>query len=165
MAWLPVRTEVDGQTMWEAHPVWQVEITGRRGVLPVRYLTWVNLVTGEVVMRANQVVHEAPEVRTMGAITPPVSSGTVKALAHEAYPYEPEVTLGMPHLELSADGTLGYTDEFGAFNLDIPGNLVGQTMALSGRYATVFKNGTTPSIAFDLSVGSDNSMTPPGNAK
>ena len=165
MAWFPVRTEVDGQTMWEAHPVWQVEITGRRGVLPVRYLTWVNLVTGEVLMRANQVVHEAPEVRTMGAITPPVSSGTVKALAHEAYPYEPEVTLGMPHLELSADGTLGYTDEFGAFNLDIPGNLVGQTMALSGRYATVFKNGTTPSIAFDLSVGSDNSLTAPGNEK
>ena len=115
MAWLPVKTEVEGQVIWEAHPTWQVEVTGRRGVLPVRYLTWVDMVTGAVVMRSNQVVHEAPAVRTMGGVMPPAASGTVKALAHEAYPYEPESSLGMPHLELNVNGAVGYTDEAGAF--------------------------------------------------
>ena len=165
MAWLPVKTEVDGQTIWEGHLTWQVEVTGRRGVLPVRYLTWVDLVAGEVVMRSNQVVHEAPTVRTMGAVMPPAASGTVKALAHEAYPYEPGMALGMPHLELNVNGTVGYTDETGAFTLDIPGNVIAQTMELTGRYATVFTNGSTPSLTFDMAVGSENSLSAPGNAK
>ena len=29
MAWLPVKTEVEGKVIWEAHPTWQVEVTGR----------------------------------------------------------------------------------------------------------------------------------------
>ena len=165
MAWLPVKTEVDGQVIWEAHSTWQVEVTGRRGVLPVRYLTWVDMVTGAVVMRSNQVVHEAPAVRTMGGVMPPAASGTVKALAHEAYPYEPESSLGMPHLELNVNGAVGYTDEAGAFTLDIPGNVIGQTMELTGRYATVFTDGNTPALTFDLAVGTDNSLSAPGNAK
>ena len=165
MAWLPVKTEVEGQVIWEAHPTWQVEVTGRRGALPVRYLTWVDMVTGAVVMRSNQVVHEAPAVRTMGGVMPPAASGTVKALAHEAYPYEPESSLGMPHLQLNVNGAVGYTDEAGAFTLDIPGNVIGQTMELTGRYATVFTDGNTPASTFDLAVGSDNSLSAPGNAK
>ena len=165
MAWLPVKTELDGQVIWEAHPAWQVEVTGRRGVVPVRYLTWVDLATGELVMRSNQVVHEAPAVRTMGAVMPPAASGTVTALAHEAYPYEPGMSLGMPHLELNVNGALGYTDEAGAFTLDIPGNLIGQAMELTGRYATVFTDGSTPAVNFDLAVGSENNLSAPGNAK
>jgi hypothetical protein len=71
MAWLPVQEGGEGTSNWSAHPVWQLEITGRRGVLPVRYLTWVDMVTGAVVMRVNQVVHEAPakEVNRMGPRT------------------------------------------------------------------------------------------------
>ena len=167
MAWLPVANNVEGAVHWEAHPVWQVEITGRRGVLPVRYLTWVDLATGDVVMRSNQVVHEAPEtkIRTMGSQMPPVASGTVSALANEAYPYDPSVSLGMPHLEVTVNGTTGYTDAAGAFDLDIPGNVTGQTMELTGRYATVYTDGATPSQAFNLTVGSDNSLSAPGNVK
>ena len=165
MAWLPVRRELEGQMVWEAHPVWQVEITGRRGVLPVRYMTWVDLVNGAVVLRSNQVVHEAPAVRTMGSVMPPPSSGTVKALAHEAYPYEPGMSMGMPHLELNANGTTSYTDESGAFNLDIPGNLIGQAMELKGRFATIYTDGSTPITSFNLAVGSGNSLSAPGNAK
>ena len=59
MAWLPVRAAEEGQAVWNAHPVWQVEIQGRRGVIPVRYLTWVDMSTGTVVLRQNQVMHES----------------------------------------------------------------------------------------------------------
>ncbi|MGB2228597.1 MAG: hypothetical protein ACPHZB_03645, partial [Flavobacteriales bacterium] len=80
MAWLPVRDSEEGQAVWNAHPVWQVEIQGRRGVIPVRYLTWVDMSTGTVVLRQNQVMHESghseeAKTRRMGhvpGITQPV---------------------------------------------------------------------------------------------
>ena len=167
MAWLPVQSNLESEGEWFAHPIWQLEISGRRGVLPVRYLTWIDLSTGQVIMRSNQVVHEAPErkVNVMGALPPPPASGFVKATAHEAYPYEPETALGMPHLQLNANGTVVYTDEQGLFSVDIPGNLVGQNIELKGRYATVFTNGITPSGTFNLFEGSDNGLSAPGNTK
>ena len=110
MAWLPVQAAQEGQTVWNAHPVWQVEIQGRRGVIPVRYLTWIDMSTGAVVLRQNQVMHESghgeeAKTRRMGhvpGITQPLLPvfGQLKANVHPTYPYDDQEAMGMPHLEL-----------------------------------------------------------------
>ena len=180
MAWLPVKMQHEGEWVWEARPIWQVEITGRRGVLPVRYLTWVDMSSGEVVLRTNQVVHEAPAnpVRHMGGVTdgvrhkhaaessmlPPNVLGQVKALAHPAYPYDEPEALAMPHLEVPL-GTISYfTDTAGLFNTALEEDFLGVEMELKGLFATVYTNGQTPSGTVDILDGF-NALSAPGNTK
>lgn len=167
MAWLPVLAQGEGEAEWHAHPVWQVEISGRRGVLPVRYLTWVDMTTGEVVMRVNQVVHEAPsrKVNRMGAVAaPPAVLGQVKATVHESYPYEDPEAMAMPHLEIPL-GTISYfTDTAGLFNTPLEADFLGVNLELKGLFATVFTNGVTPSSSVDILDGF-NAISAPGNEK
>jgi len=180
MAWIPVEEAGEAGSSWLAHPVWQLEITGRRGVLPVRYLTWVDMVTGSVVMRVNQVVHEAPakEVNRMGmknagaerglarieAGLPPNVLGQVKALAHEAYPYDVPEALAMPHLEIPL-GTISYfTDTAGLFNTALSEDFLAVNLELKGLFATVYTNNATPSSSVDI-VDGFNALSAPGNTK
>ena len=178
MAWLPVPALGEGTQAWNAHPIWQLDITGRRGVLPVRYLTWVDMTTGTVVMRANQVVHEAPEhvTRNMGNLSgekhvatiesamPPAVFGQVKALAHPAYPFDEAESLAMPHLELPLGSVSYFTDTAGQFNTAATGDFPGLPLELKGLFATVFTNNVTPSAAVDV-VDGYNSLSAPGNTK
>ena len=180
MAWLPVQESGEGASTWNAHPVWQLEITGRRGVLPVRYLTWVDMATGAVVMRVNQVVHEAPakEVNRMGlkasstgrgvarveAALPPNVLGQVKALAHEAYPYEEAEALAMPHLEIPLGTITYFTDTAGLFNTAAEGDYPAVDLQLKGLFATVYTNNATPASWVDILDGF-NALSAPGNPK
>lgn len=165
MAWLPVLQESEDGAGWFAHPVWQVEVTGRRGVLPVRYLTWVNMTDGAVVQRTNQVMHEAPEKapRRMGQV-PPNVFGQVKASAHPSYPYEDPQTLAMPHLELPLGSVTYFTDTAGVFNSAETGDIEDVTLQLKGLFATVYTDGVTPSSTVTFVEGY-NSLSAPGNTK
>ena len=174
MAWLPVQASQEGQAMWNAHPVWQVEIQGRRGVIPVRYLTWIDMSTGAVVLRQNQVMHESghsaeAKTRRMGhvpGITQPVLPvfGQLKANVHPAYPYDDQEAMGMPHLELPLNGTSYFTDSEGLFNTDVSQEVADVPVQLRGLFATVFTNGVTP-IQSTTFVNDFNNLTAPGNVK
>jgi len=167
-AWLP-------QSNGMAMKVWQVEVRGRRGILPVRYHVWMDVETGEVLQRQNRVVHEAPSAstpRAMGSLpnremasTSVVSVfGQVKAQGHASYPYEPAEELSMPHLELPLGANTYFTDANGVFNTAETGNLTGVNLALSGKYATVFTSNVTPEVVTDL-VDGYNAVDAPGNVK
>ncbi|HCC64506.1 MAG TPA: hypothetical protein DEP62_04765, partial [Flavobacteriales bacterium] len=174
MAWLPVQAAQEGQTMWSAHPIWQVEIQGRRGVIPVRYLTWIDMSTGAVVLRQNQVMHESghgeeAKTRRMGhvpGITQPVLPvfGQLKANVHPAYPYDDQEAMGMPHLELPLNGTSYFTDSEGLFNTDVSQEVADVPVQLRGLFATVFTNGVTP-LQPTTFVNDFNNLTAPGNVK
>lgn len=173
MAWLPVLTSTSN---WHANPVWQLEISGRRGVLPVRYLTWVDMTDGSVVLRSNQVVHEAPEreVHAMGthdkqvakvhAVLPPNVFGQVKASAHPMFPFDEPESLAMPHLELPLGSVSYFSDTAGQFNTAATGDFPALELELKGLYATVYTNGVTPGTTVDV-VDGYNSLTAPGNTK
>ena len=177
MAWLPVYSEdVDG--FWEAHPTWQIEITGRRGVIPVRYLTWIDMTDGSVVMRTNRVMHHGPEskVRRMGQRVPdqgepnleraylPSVHGQVDAMVHPSYPNDDPQSMGMPHLEVVVGSDTSYTDAMGTFTTSAEGSYPGTPIRLQGHYATVFTELETPSDSVDLVEGF-NLLSAPGNVK
>lgn len=179
LAWLPTQTSDQEDFAWNAHPVMQLEISGRRGVLPVRYLTWVDLTDGSVVLRTNQVVHEMPErmVRNMGnvkddkkrlakvtAAMPPNVFGQVKASVHPMFPFDEPESLAMPHLELPLGSVTYFSDTAGQFNTAAEGDFPSLELELKGLYATVFTNGNTPSSNVDI-VDGYNSLTAPGNTK
>lgn len=179
MGWLPVNVSNDEAPVWHAHPTWQLEITGRRGVLPVRYVTWVDMASGAVVLRSNQIVHEAPErvVNVMGkvrsnqphstssaAMTPPNVFGQVKATVHPMYPFDEPQSLAMPHLELPLGSVTYFSDTAGQFNTAAVGEFPDLELQLKGLYAIVFTNGNTPSSTMDV-VDGYNSLTAPGNVK
>ena len=181
MAWYPVAEFSEDGVQWNAHPVWQLEITGRRGVVPVRYETWVDMHEGEVIQRMNRVVYEAPAdkvVHSMGAFnrgtkkapnaaltTTAVSVfGQVKALAHQAYPYEPAEALGMPHLEIPLGAVSYFTDTAGLFTTDLSEDFLEVPLELRGTFATVYTDGVTPSVLVPILDGF-NTLSAPGNPK
>ena len=171
MAWYPRSVQEDEGAVWKAYPVWQLEVQGRRGVIPVRYQTWVDMTSGEVLMRQNLVMHEAPrkETRRMGhvpGVTQPVLPvfGQVKAPAHPAYPYDDAESLGMPHLELPLGALSYFTDTAGTFNTSESGDIVDVELALRGLFATVYTNDVTPTVPVTFAEGY-NSLQAPGNVK
>ncbi len=155
-------------------------INGRLGTLPKRYLTWVDALTGEVLMRANQVRHIAgrlampatghrPErlVRRMGIDVPPAVSvsGVLNADVHPMYPFQSVENLALPHLALNLPGDALYTDETGGFISTASGPLTVQS-SLEGRWSTVFTNGVTPSVPLTLVDGYNTvNLTGLGNVK
>ena len=160
-AWLPAQA----QGSVELHPAWSLEVRGRRGVLPVRYLVWFDALTGEVVLRSNQVMHEAPSRPEAVATKPPVNVfGQVSAQGHENYPYDPSENLMMPHLTIPLQPTAFFTDAEGLFNTSVVGDQGEVSLALQGLFATVYTNGNTPTASVNLVEGY-NGLTAPGNLK
>jgi hypothetical protein len=155
-------------------------VSGRLGALPKRYLTWVDALTGEVLMRTNQVRHidgriampataDRPErvVRRMGIDRPAAVtiSGSVRAEVHAMYPYEAAENLEMPHLALNIPGDNLYTDAQGGFVSSAVGP-TNFTLPLTGRWSTVYTNGTTPSGLVALADGYNNlDISTIGNVK
>ena len=153
MAWLPVQAAQEGQAVWNAHPIWQVEIQGRRGVIPVRYLTWVDMSTGAVVLRQNQVMHESghgeeAKTRRMGHVpaSPTSASGVWSTQGQRApgLPLRRPRSDGHAPLELPLNGTSYFTDSEGLFNTDVSQEVADVPVQLRGLFATVFTNGVTP---------------------
>ena len=167
LSWVKTRTE-EGSYEWHLTRTWMVE--GRQGTIPRRYETGLDVQTGEIVWRQNQVMHidgkwglpamnGKPDraVLRMGIDRPAPSlpmviSGEVSSSVHELYPYQAEATLGMPALELAFSGETVFTDVDGGFITNESGP---QTVGvdLTGRWSTIYTNGVTPSFDAEFTDG------------
>lgn len=142
----------------EWHLVQEWMVAGRVGSIPRRYKTWVDVHSGSVLLRINQVKHidgrssvpamnNKPErvVRRMGLDGLPsmVISGSVSSDMHLMYPFEAEESGAMPHLTLAFDGSTIHTDDEGGFISTATGPQF-INVPLSGLWSTVFTDGTTP---------------------
>lgn len=141
-------------------------VTGRVGAVPRRYSTWVDVHSGEILRRINEVKHidgriampatdDRPErvVRRMGIDAPVmVVSGSLSANIHEMYPYENDVEAVLPHLRLPFSGGTINTDADGGFISNATGPL-NLNVELRGRFSRVYTNGTTPSVSVNFEEG------------
>ena len=156
-------------------------INGRVGAIPRRYETWVDVHTGELLMRQNRVVHidgrismpsseTKPErvVNRMGLDRPTealVISGVVQSTVNEMYPYEVAQELPLPLLFLPIPGGAVTTDMDGGFISDASGSQF-TPVQLSGSWSTVYTNGNTPQLGVMLEDGYNNlNLDDLGNVK
>ena len=178
MQWVPTRG--DGNELdWHLTRVWMV--SGRVGAVPRRYETGIDIHTGEVIWRQNQVLHidgkwgmpagnGKPEraVLRMGLDRPSeamVISGSISAEVHEMYPYEEAVMLSMPWLGLPIPGGNVYTDVDGGFISEATGPEFVE-VPLQGRWSTVYTNGNTPLLGVQFEDGyNDLDFSDLGNKK
>ncbi len=167
LEWVPTRGQAD-DLVWHLCRTWTV--SGRQSTIPRRYETGINVQTGEVIWRQNQVMHidgkwgmpsmnGKPEraVLRMGIdnpiSTPPlVISGAIISDVHEFYPYQGAVPLGLPSLELAFSGQTIYTDNDGGFITTVNGPET-IDVELQGRWSTVFTDGITPEVPVDFLDG------------
>lgn len=163
------------------HLVQEFTVAGRVAALPKRYKTWVDVHTGEVLLRVNQVRHisgsiampatgSKPErvVRRMGLDRPAALlnvSGAVRAEVHAMYPYQGAELLEVPHLALNLPGQNLFTDATGGFVSTVNGPL-SVNIGLEGRWSTVATNGVLPSGLVNLADGYNNvDLSGLGNVK
>ena len=170
---LPVALPDGGATY---HLVRELTVNGRKGTSPRRYLTWVDVHSGEVLMRKNLIVHidggiampaesGRPErtVRRMGidrpTPTPPAPAmvlpidGMVRADVHVMFPFEAQETVAMPHLGLGFGNPELHTDDEGFFSSALsPGT---STISLEGRWSSVATAGAVPSVVVDWAEGTN----------
>ena len=158
-----------------------VFVNGRVGAIPRRYETWVDVHSGEVLMRQNRVVHidgrvsmpasdAKPErvVKRMGLDRPAealVISGVIQSTINEMYPYEATVEMPLPMLFLPIDGGAVTTDMDGGFISSASGSQF-TLVELSGSWSTVYTNGTTPQVGVQFEDGyNDLNLDDLGNVK
>jgi hypothetical protein len=156
-------------------------INGRVGAVPRRYETWVDIHSGEVLMRQNRVVHidgrvsmpgskSKPErvVNRMGLDRPAeamVISGVVKSTVNEMYPYEASVELSLPMLFLPIPGGAVTTDVEGGFISNASGSQF-TAVELAGSWSTIYTGGTTPQVGVQFEDGYNNvNLDALGNVK
>lgn len=167
LAWVPTRGQAQN-LVWHLTRTWTV--AGRQGTIPRRYETGVDVQTGELVWRQNQVMHidgkwgmpsmnGKPEraVLRMGidlpsAMPPLVISGVITSDVHELYPYQDAVSLSLPALELPFPGQTVHTDADGGFITTAVGPQT-VNVDLTGYWSTIYTNGNTPSTAVDFNDG------------
>lgn len=166
MMWVPTRGTTDALD-WHLVQTWTV--SGRVGTVPRRYDTGVDVHTGEVLWRQNQVMHidgkwgvpasdGKPEraVLRMGLDAPMapamVISGAISSEVHEFYPYEAAEVLPMPWLTLPIPGGSVYTDADGGFISTASGPQFIE-VPLQGRWSTVYTNGITPALGVPFQDG------------
>lgn len=150
-------SSVDADSDWKilAMPVYETKEMAFRPVyemtvytkdedgIPANYLTYVDAVNGDVLMRTNLVSHCSSE--------PPGSvSVNVTDDVSLTQPYDPETNTLLPNLEVTQGGNTFHTDDNGS----VAGLNVGNaTFRLRGLWSEVFNNGTTPSFTTSLVNG------------
>lgn len=160
-------------------------VEGRVGAVPRRYSTWVDVFTGEVLRRINEVKHidgrwstpasgDKPErvVRRMGLDVPAPTSATALVVSgalasdiHLMYPYEAEEEFVLPHLRLPFAGNVVNTDAEGGFITSTTGPVT-LDVQLRGRHSWVFTNGSTPETSVTFADGyNDLTLNDLGNIK
>jgi hypothetical protein len=155
LRWVPSRNDLGGLD-WHLVQSWMV--SGRQGAVPRRYRTWVDVYSGEVLMRVNEVKHidgkwsmpateNKPEraVYRMGVDQPPlqVISGVIKSDVHDMYPYESEVEEVMPNLALPFGTETIFTDNEGGFISTANGPAV-IDVYLEGEWSSIYTAGAMP---------------------
>jgi hypothetical protein len=157
----------DNQGGLDWHLIRSWMVPGRQGAVPRRYLTWVDVHSGEVIMRVNEVKHidgkwsmpateNKPEraVRRMGIDRPAlqVISGVITSELHDMYPFQIPTEEAMPHLALPFGASTTYTDEEGGFISTATGpQLI--DVNLEGAWSSVYTLGVMPSTSVNFSDG------------
>lgn len=170
-------------------------VEGRVGAVPRRYSTWVDVFSGEVIRRINEVKHidgrwampataGRPErvVLRMGVDQPAnqpadapidapsaaaamVVSGALSSDIHVMYPFQDSEDQPLPHLRLPFAGDVVNTDADGGFITSTTGPAT-LDVALRGRYSRVYTNGTTPALEVTFGDGyNDLALNDLGNVK
>ncbi|MBV42380.1 MAG: hypothetical protein CL834_05055 [Crocinitomicaceae bacterium] len=169
------------QGLLEWKKVQTIFINGRVGAVPRRYETWVDMNSGEVLMRQNRVVHIDGRVSMPGSDTKPervvnrmgldrpaeamVISGVIKSTINEMYPYEASVELPLPMLFLPIPGGAVTTDIDGGFISNASGPQLAD-VELAGSWSTVYTGGITPQIEVQFEDGYNNlNLDALGNVK
>ena len=133
----------DGKYQFEL--IYSVEFETRISIGPARYLCYVSATTGELLMRKNQILYEAPA---------PITH--VEGELYTTHPYNPSSVEDLVNLKIenNNNGSIYYTDNNG--NVNINAN-VGTSLnfKLEGLYAKVQTNNIVPSFNQSLANNSN----------
>jgi len=162
---IPLKSSVNEQEVIDFRPARSVLVSGTAiSGVPVQYATWVDLETGAVLERINQVQHvgqphgNPSRVKPMG---PPalvqMLSGQVTGTVFLTQPFEPTTEVGLAHLQVSGPAGQQLTDDGGMFTLE---GEAPQTFGLSlqGAWSVVTTDGVTPELEVTLNADSVISM-------
>ncbi|MGB0424893.1 MAG: hypothetical protein ACPGED_11230, partial [Flavobacteriales bacterium] len=99
------------------HHVSKVEIKGYLNTTPVKYHCLVDVLTGELLLRENQVWHidAKKEKKILNMGMPVAVSGTVSGTVHALSPYDEQTEETIPNIYLEISGDQTQADEDGAF--------------------------------------------------
>ncbi|MDB4787097.1 M36 family metallopeptidase [Flavobacteriales bacterium] len=168
---IPWRHRLEEQWTVKFRPARSIELKGfSADGIPVQYATWIDLETGEVLERINQVHHlghskgkgEEPAPRPMGpAALMQMLSCQVTGTVHLTQPFEATTEVGLANLEVSNGGGTQYTDAGGMLNFEAPGSQ-DLSIQLQGLWSTVTSDGVTPQL--ELTVEGDSVVSFDNNA-
>jgi Zn-dependent metalloprotease len=126
--------------------------------VPANYNTYVDAHTGEIVYRANTVMHidNCPKCKKADKKVLPMGmmaiSGQVVAEVQTINPYEATSIEPIPFLEVNVGGQTVYADVNGNFTTTTTGPS-SATIPLKGLWSTVYTEGVTPSLSTNLADG------------
>ena len=123
--------------------IYQVSFSTNISEGPANYICYVDANNGELLMRKNTILYEAP----------PIATSTVSGEVYPTHPYDPAIVQNFQYLKAidQSNTTNYYTDNNG--DVVLPMNIGTQVRyKLEGLYADVQTNSNTPDIFQNLSV-------------
>ena len=132
---------------YDFHLVYVVRVSTQLSHGPANYICYVDANNGNLLMRMNTVLYEAP----------PQANIHVEGEVYSTHPFNPSSVENLINLRVQKGGGNYYTDSLG--NVNVPGS-GSATFSLEGLFAEVQTNGAIPSFNSQLSnsnVSFDNS--------
>ena len=132
---------------YDFHLVYVVRVSTQLSHGPANYICYVDANNGDLLMRMNTVLYEAP----------PQANMHVEGEVYSTHPFNPSSIENLINLRVQKGGGNYYTDSLG--NVNVPGS-GSATFSLEGLFAEVQTNGGIPSFNSQLSnanVSFDNS--------
>jgi hypothetical protein len=123
--------------------IYQVSFSTNISEGPANYICYVDANNGELLMRKNTILYEAP----------PIATSTVSGEVYPTHPYDPAIVQNFQYLKAidQSNTTNYYTDNNG--DVVLPMNIGTQVRyKLEGLYADVQTNSNTPDIFQNLAV-------------
>jgi len=133
--------------IYEFHLVYVVRVSTQLSHGPANYICYVDANNGDLLMRMNTVLYEAP----------PQANIHVEGEVYSTHPFNPSSVENLINLRVQKGGGNYYTDALGNVNVPGSGNA---TFSLEGLFAEVQTNGSVPTFNSQLSntnVSFDNS--------
>ena len=128
---------------YEYHLVYEISFSTKIKEGPANYICYVDANNGDLLMRKNTVMYEAP----------PTGTATVSGEVYPTNPYDPAIAQNFKYLKAidQSTSTNYYTDNNG--EVVLPMNIGTQVRyKLEGLYANVETNGSTPDIFQNLAA-------------
>ncbi|MDA8695324.1 hypothetical protein N9L83_00070 [Flavobacteriales bacterium] len=170
-ALIPLMMRTEERNMVTFRPARGVKVSGLSSEgIPVQYATWVDLETGEVLERINQVHHighpKGKEAKAKPQVMGPPAllqmlSCQITGTVHLTQPFEATSEVGLSNMQVLSSGGTQYTDAGGMINFESPG-AQDLSFQLQGLWSTVTSNGVTPQL--ELTVEGDSVVSFDENA-